>query len=185
MKNTQGAKSRKNHISDKDGADFLVRAFQAIVETSAISMDVDAVCRTEAAFDRIFSEFGGLPGLSQIYGAIMASAVMTDRQAMSAHSQHSETASVYFICRDDGMIKIGSSSNVGRRFAALSGIVGANIRMLATMPGGTKKEFELHGRFRQHRGQGEWFSPAPELIEFIDQLPKTAISEQIQPSLLN
>lgn len=71
---------------------------------------------------------------------------------------------VYFM-RHDQIIKIGYSKNPRKRAAAL-----ASAEILATEPGGVERESELHSRFRAHRLHGEWFTPAPELLDYIDEL---------------
>lgn len=169
-------------ITDTQGAELLVRAFKALAEAASGAMLPGALPRTHAAFDKILDEFGFLPGIHQIYGAVMACAMVTDNPLTSSGKQHLEESFVYFIRRNDGAIKIGASSNVPQRLATLRGIVGANIQLLATIPGGTKKEFELHKVFERYRIEGEWFSPGIDLLAYIES---PAISERIQPSLLN
>lgn len=71
---------------------------------------------------------------------------------------------VYFM-RHDQIIKIGYSKNPRKRAAAL-----ASAEILATEPGGVERESQLHAMFRAHRLHGEWFKPAPELLDYIDEL---------------
>ncbi len=72
---------------------------------------------------------------------------------------------IYFAQREDGCIKIGFTSDVGRRMRELS-----MPELLATMPGDKKTEQALHARFAEGNVGGEWFSPSAGLREFLDQL---------------
>ena len=46
--------------------------------------------------------------------------------------------------------------------------------LLATEPGGFDRERELHDKFSHLRHTGEWFTKAPELIEYIESIRVTA-----------
>jgi len=84
---------------------------------------------------------------------------------------------VYFVERD-GFVKIGMTTQLRKRLAALGrggqmpdGMTVGPVELLATMPGGKKNETYLHSRFHDHRIEGtEWFYPAPELMQFIGSL---------------
>lgn len=75
---------------------------------------------------------------------------------------------VYFATRGDphagDLVKIGRTVNLAARMKAL------DTTALATMPGGPSEEAELHRRFADHRVRGEWFTPAPPILEFIAAL---------------
>jgi hypothetical protein len=71
---------------------------------------------------------------------------------------------VYFAERQ-GQIKIGISLVPEERCRQL------RARLLATEPGGRGREWQLHLLFAEHRIDGEWFKPAPELLEHIAHLP--------------
>lgn len=77
--------------------------------------------------------------------------------------------SVYFIqCGDGGPIKIGyTDGDVERRRCNLQSGSPYPLALLGTMPGGAKKEVELHQQFANARFRGEWFWPVVELREFI------------------
>lgn len=77
---------------------------------------------------------------------------------------------VYFIRAQSGDIKIGCTSNVKRRLKALQTSAGEPLELLATMPGKHAAETRLHQRFHHLRKSGEWFSPAPELLAFVESL---------------
>ena len=79
-------------------------------------------------------------------------------------------AKTYFIQgAQTGLVKIGRTSlRIGYRFTALQ--VGSPdlLILLKITEGDREKEF--HKRFAHLRQHGEWFTPAPELLEFIKEL---------------
>lgn len=78
---------------------------------------------------------------------------------------------VYFIQSiDGGPIKIGYSRNPQARAKGLQGAM--ELRVLAQMSGGYKLEADMHNKFADLRVNGEWFSPAPELLVFIERIKK-------------
>lgn len=75
---------------------------------------------------------------------------------------------VYFIqAGDDGPIKIGKAKDVAVRLRALQTGSVVSLSLLHAIPPGGPTERAMHRRFERHRGRGEWFDPAPELLEFI------------------
>jgi len=79
---------------------------------------------------------------------------------------------VYFISEGwEHPIKIGKAANVPQRLRELQVSSPAKLIILGQMPGGRDHEHALHVRFREHRLNGEWFSPAPSLTALIRSLP--------------
>jgi hypothetical protein len=96
---------------------------------------------------------------------------------------------IYFVQEDretqDGMIKIGyAARDIHRRICVMQTGNPYYLRLLGTIPGGTKRdESKLHRKFKKFRVwirargnrrwafRGEWFTPAPELLAFIAALP--------------
>lgn len=76
---------------------------------------------------------------------------------------------IYFI-QSGGFIKIGFSSNWGGRLRSLKTSNPNPIELLALIEGTREQERELHARFQTHRAEGEWFKPAPELLDHIGGL---------------
>jgi hypothetical protein len=75
---------------------------------------------------------------------------------------------VYFIQGEGGgPIKIGHATYVKSRLKELQSGSPVKLVVLATTPGREREERALHDRFASHRLHGEWFSPAPELLEYI------------------
>ncbi|GAA3417589.1 GIY-YIG nuclease family protein [Streptosporangium vulgare] len=86
---------------------------------------------------------------------------------------------VYFVERE-GLIKIGTTTNLANRLKSISkgssmpaGMTVGPVELLATEPGGRAVEGRLHGRFRKTRIHGtEWFRPSKALRNYIDDLAR-------------
>lgn len=77
---------------------------------------------------------------------------------------------VYFLQGEDGgPVKIGRSSRdpTTRIQHAQLGYPFSRLRLVGVMRGPFRFERTLHDRFRKSRLMGEWFSPSPDLREFI------------------
>lgn len=78
---------------------------------------------------------------------------------------------VYFLQMKDafGPIKIGYSADIRhRRFDLLVGMP-YELELLGYLPGRTMyHEKKLHERFKAYHMRGEWFSPGPRLIDYIN-----------------
>jgi len=81
-------------------------------------------------------------------------------------------AMIYFIqSTGDKRIKIGHSDNPVKRLHQLR--TGASSPepyvILAVLSGGVKREKLIKAKFKKYRSHGEWFNPAPELMQFIEE----------------
>ncbi|RLC17902.1 MAG: hypothetical protein DRI57_09140 [Deltaproteobacteria bacterium] len=77
---------------------------------------------------------------------------------------------IYFIqLGTDGPIKIGTSENPQARLAQLQTSNPEKLHLLGTMTGNNSMETKLHQTFSPFRLEGEWFSPASELLKFISE----------------
>jgi hypothetical protein len=76
---------------------------------------------------------------------------------------------VYFVRHGgNGPIKIGVAKNIRARLATLQIATPERLSFLGAMLGaGEHEEKQLHGRFAELRERGEWFRPAPELLEHV------------------
>ena len=74
---------------------------------------------------------------------------------------------IYFVQSEDGYIKIGCTQRLKLRIKAIQACNPLKIKLVGKMKGGYDLEAELHKRFKKYRKRGEWFHPAPELIEYI------------------
>lgn len=78
---------------------------------------------------------------------------------------------VYFVqVETDGPIKIGFTVDMAGRFGALQTSSPHALRLLGTVPGDEERERQIHEEFEHLRMQGEWFKPAPELLDFIAEV---------------
>lgn len=75
---------------------------------------------------------------------------------------------VYFIQEGfEGAIKIGSTTNLRKRFETLQTANSSLLHILGVIPGGQREERLLHHRFTPYRKRGEWYHPTPELLGYI------------------
>jgi hypothetical protein len=78
---------------------------------------------------------------------------------------------IYFVtARELNRVKIGWSDNPARRFSKMQSDSPVALTFERQMDGGVQEEFELHGRFTEHRLAGEWFSLSPAIEAFMAQL---------------
>lgn len=81
-----------------------------------------------------------------------------------------KVSDVYFISGETGPIKIGESSNLRNRLSNLQAASPVVLSILATCPGGSKREREYHRQFASARLHGEWFARTPEIEAEIARL---------------
>jgi hypothetical protein len=79
-------------------------------------------------------------------------------------------AFIYFIRAGlHGPIKIGVSTDVHERLATLQTGNHETLYLACVLPcGGPSHERALHKTFAEHHIQGEWFRPAPEILQIIE-----------------
>lgn len=80
---------------------------------------------------------------------------------------------VYFFQRSDDSIKIGTTVNIQSRQSSLETGSGPLV-LLGTIAGGYTTEQALHRKFAEHRIHGEWFNPAPEILELANKAQEAA-----------
>ena len=73
---------------------------------------------------------------------------------------------VYYLLREDCLIKIGTTANLPMRMASLQAQHGP-LMLLLTHCGDRAREHQMHVRFAPIRVEGEWFRPDPALLAFI------------------
>lgn len=87
---------------------------------------------------------------------------------------------VYFL-RDETTrrIKIGYTAGNGEsRLKDLQTGSSGVLTLLAEMPGEKCDEKALHTRFAEHRVQGEWFAPVPEILLLIEETKNARLEAQ-------
>lgn len=82
---------------------------------------------------------------------------------------------------DDGPIKIGKTIDVEARIAKLQAGCRDKLNVIRVI--GKNIEAELRQRFEQYRKHGEWFEPAPELVEFFSKESFANHSRKLPESL--
>lgn len=97
---------------------------------------------------------------------------------------------VYFI-RCEQYVKIGASKWPPDRLKNIRwGVSGAltpqfsnsrTAELVATEPGGLKRERELHAKFAHLRHTGEWFAESPELTRYINSLTEPEPATLLTP----
>ena len=81
--------------------------------------------------------------------------------------QNKQHAPVVYFARRERLIKIGTTTTLAARMTSL------HAEALATVPGDTVRERQLHRRFEHLRASSrspEWFHPEPDLIAYINEL---------------
>ena len=80
---------------------------------------------------------------------------------------------IYFAQLPTGAIKIGKTDDIDRRMRGLKSQFKGPVLLLKTIPGGFKREWATHYRFRHLRVPGtEQFKPEPELMKFISKVKR-------------
>ena len=78
---------------------------------------------------------------------------------------------IYFVQDERGPIKIGQTGNPYEfRHSGLQTGNPFELKLLLFVPSCKYTEKSIHLRFDKYRIRGEWFEPAPELLEFIEEL---------------
>jgi len=110
-----------------------------------------------------------------ILDAAEAARLAASARLATGHSraEHEALSKVYFM-RHDRIIKIGYSIDPQKRAQSL-----ADAAILATEPGHRQLEEALHAKFGHLRLHGEWFSPGPDLIKYINKLRAKAGAKPI------
>jgi hypothetical protein len=83
--------------------------------------------------------------------------------------------------REVGRVKIGFSNDPFGRFSKLQSDSPVALEIEHLFAGGVEDEAELHVRFALHRVRGEWFSLAPEIVEWMATLPGVVRPERATP----
>lgn len=75
---------------------------------------------------------------------------------------------IYFVkAGPDGPIKIGWTVNPQKRLEQLQTGSAVRLFILGTMEGSSVGESAFHKRWSRYRIRGEWFEPAPEIVDFV------------------
>lgn len=127
---------------------------------AALAVCAGCLVRAECLADAEATE--ALATIFGIRGGLSAGERRRRKMAELAVRPAPENDRVYFATRADGLIKIGHSTDIPQRMAALK------IQLITSIPGGRELEQELHKRFAYCAAGREWFDPSPELLRYID-----------------
>jgi hypothetical protein len=106
------------------------------------------------------------PGRTWFYDKLPSFTDQLARAIEPAKLPKKKPQRVYFIQSGD-RVKIGISSEPKARLKSLETSNHAELKLLATIPGGRRKEIELHGRFADFHVKGEWFEFSTPIKKFI------------------
>jgi len=104
-------------------------------------------------------------------------------KADAARFDHRRKEQIVYFIRCQEFVKIGISKNPAARLQQIRRGGGSHFprlldveasELISTEPGGRNREHELHLRFKHLRHTGEWFTEAPELTEYINNLDRSA-----------
>ncbi len=71
---------------------------------------------------------------------------------------------VYFIQSTNGLVKIGTTTQLTARVKDLRAMGATPIELVAAVKGEADLESDLHAEFAASRGHGEWFFPSDEVV---------------------
>lgn len=83
---------------------------------------------------------------------------------------------VYFAQQEHGPIKVGWTTNLEGRLAALRTSASCRIELLAEMDGDKRTESYLHRLLSHYRAHGEWFHPAATVLCLVDRVKREGIN---------
>lgn len=85
---------------------------------------------------------------------------------------------VYFISHGNKRVKIGTTTNVDRRYQAIRHGVPGRCAIQYVTPGGTELERELHRLFAEDRVSGEWFIYSMAIRDWIGEDKERRLNER-------
>lgn len=106
------------------------------------------------------------PGRTWFYDKLPALTDHLARAVEPAKQPKKRPQKVYFI-GNGGKVKIGISISPQARLKEMEVSNHGELKLLATLPGGRKRERELHRRFMQYHIRGEWFELVTPIKKFI------------------
>lgn len=80
---------------------------------------------------------------------------------------------VYFVEASNGRIKIGTSSNIKRRFNQLQSSSPCQLKLIGVISGDKIKERQIHERFKRYNTHGEWFLGVTAIWDYIKKYVKS------------
>lgn len=87
-----------------------------------------------------------------------------------------KTGKIYFVARQDGLLKIGYTNNLARRFRTLTKSHGI-LDVVRVINGDRRREKRIHNQFEAAREFGEWFRSSPDMLAKIAEFDDGSIVE--------
>jgi len=143
-------------------------------QSKEMAMGIMPLCKTHLeTFSKHFE-------VSKQQGMNEAIAKYVDSKIVEVENRR-DASLVYFI-KAGRRIKIGQSLDPVRRLSSIrsgyaqmpKGLDPSKAKLLATEPGGQRREQELHRQFADIRVAGEWFEHGPELKIYLSELHRRA-----------
>jgi|TARA_R100000501_G_C2595884_1_gene94440 Meiotically up-regulated gene 113 len=76
---------------------------------------------------------------------------------------------IYFVLSEDsGLVKIGKTKDIKKRFASLQTMSPVPLRIIGCFRAHDELEGTLHSRFAKYRHHGEWFKLSDEIVKLIE-----------------
>jgi hypothetical protein len=94
-------------------------------------------------------------------------------------TNHWRQAGLIYFMRAGRRVKIGFTTNLKRRLSVVQIGCPEPIELLGTMAGTRAIEKGIHRQFITHHQQGEWFTLASEIVDFITQNGSQTHGEQV------
>lgn len=105
------------------------------------------------------------PGTARFKVAYMEAA---NGDAMPRPRRAAKHSVVYFV-RSANAIKIGVTTDLGKRIASIQTSTPYPVELIAAIPGDKALESELHATFANHRTSGEWFRLSPDIVAWLQR----------------
>lgn len=158
-------------ISAPGVVDALVKQMQALAHAASVASDAASSMESVyEAMEACMAADTGAADMKGVYDAIIALAITQKAGNDSVTKKDESVASVYFIQRADGLVKIGFSYCPKLRLSQLKTQHQCDMALLATTRGARAKEKELHTAFAEDRVAREWFNPSIRLMQYIKSL---------------
>ena len=119
---------------------------------------------------RIYADYNATAPLRLEAKAAMVRALEMTGNPSSVHAEGRKARALVYFIQDRKRVKIGYSTNPQSRLRAL--MTHTTLKLLATEPGGAKREAELHKKFSHLRTSvgREWFYLKSEILDYIKSL---------------
>ena len=124
---------------------------------------------------RLFGWYDEQRGIEDARNRELDARLRASHQAEMSSFAAKGSSVVYYVRRGDGAIKIGTTTQLANRMAALRWQHGP-LEILLTHCGDGERERQMHARFARLRLEGEWFRAELELLMWIANVRRKQIN---------